>query len=124
MKIVISNKSETPIYEQLYSQIVADIICGDVLPDECLPSIRFVARELEISVIPVKAAYELLEKDGYIYTVPGKGCFVAKVETNLQKNKLAQEKIRECVMYCLKLGLGIDDFLELAKECYEKEKKD
>lgn len=121
MKILISNKSETPIYEQLYSQIVTNIICGELLPDECLPSIRFVARELEISVIPVKAAYELLEKDGYIYTLPGKGCFVARVETDIKKNKLAQEKIRECVAYCLKLGLSSSEFLALAKECCEDE---
>ena len=78
MIILINNKSGQPIYEQIYSQIKNQIIGGDLKENESLPSIRTLAKDLRISVITTKRAYEELERDGYIYTLPGKGSFVAQ----------------------------------------------
>lgn len=78
MIILINNKSGQPIYEQIYSQIKNQIIGGDLKESESLPSIRALAKDLRISVITTKRAYEELERDGYIYTLPGKGSFVAQ----------------------------------------------
>ena len=78
MIILINNKSGQPIYEQIYSQIKNQIIGGDLNENESLPSIRALAKDLRISVITTKRAYEELERDGYIYTLPGKGSFVAQ----------------------------------------------
>ena len=78
MIILINNKSGQPIYEQIYSQIKNQIIGGDLKENESLPSIRALAKDLRISVITTKRAYEELDRDGYIYTLPGKGSFVAQ----------------------------------------------
>ena len=77
MNIIISNLSEQPIYEQITTQIKDLIIKGELKEAEMLPSIRNLAKELKISVITTKRAYEELERDGYITTVPGKGSYVA-----------------------------------------------
>ena len=77
MNILIDNKSGAPIYDQIYSQIKSQIISGALREDEMLPSIRGLAKDLRISFITTKRAYEELEKDGFIYTLPGKGCYVA-----------------------------------------------
>ena len=76
MKIFIDNRGGMPIYEQIYNQIKAQIINSSLNEDESLPSIRNLAKDLRISVITTKRAYDELERDGYIYTVAGKGCFV------------------------------------------------
>ena len=77
MEIVISNSSDKPIYEQISSQIRDSILTGALAPGEALPSIRTLAASLRISAITTKRAYSDLEAQGYIETVPGKGCFVA-----------------------------------------------
>ena len=123
MKLFVLTKSETPLYIQLHDQIVSQIVTGEIGEDYCLPSIRFVARELMISVIPVKAAYELLEKEGYIYTQPGKGCFVASVSTRDKKQQLAYEKLRESVDYCKELGLDLEEITQTVAECYNVKKQ-
>ena len=74
MNILIDNKSGTPIYDQIYSQIKDQIISGALKQDELLPSIRGLAKDLRISFITTKRAYEELEKEGFIYTLPAKGC--------------------------------------------------
>lgn len=121
MKLIVSNKSQTPLYEQLYNQAVMQILSGELKADESLPSIRFVARELEISVVPVKAAYEKLEKDGYIYTVPGKGCFVAPLQTKENQRNLAKQKMSEIVSYCKNLGLANEEIQNILEECIEEQ---
>ena len=91
MNIIIDNKSGKPIYEQIYTQLKEQIIGGDLEADAPLPSIRSLAKDLRISVITTKRAYDELEKEGFIYTVAAKGCFVAAMnlervkEQNLQK---------------------------------------
>ena len=87
MKIIISNSSPEPIYEQIGKQIKSQIISGDLLEGAPLPSIRKLAQELHISVITTKRAYEELEKEGFIDTVGGKGTFVA-----IQNKELLREK--------------------------------
>ena len=87
MKIIIANSSPDPIYEQISRQIKAQIISGELGEGEGLPSIRKLAKELQISVITTKRAYEELEKEGFIDTVSGKGCFVA-----IQNKEFLREK--------------------------------
>ena len=77
MNIFIDNKSGAPIYDQIYSQIKNQIISGALKENEMLPSIRGLAKDLRISFITTKHAYDELEKEGFIYTVPAKGCYVA-----------------------------------------------
>ncbi|MBR0375775.1 MAG: GntR family transcriptional regulator, partial [Firmicutes bacterium] len=77
MDIIISNANNSPIYEQIYDQIKSSILSGRLQEGDMLPSIRALAKDLRISVITTKRAYDELEKDGYIHTVAGKGCFVA-----------------------------------------------
>lgn len=77
MDIIISNSGGKPIYEQIYTQIRNQIISGALAEDEMLPSIRLLAKDLRVSVITTNRAYEELERDGFIYTMAGKGSFVA-----------------------------------------------
>ena len=90
MNIFIDNKSGSPIYDQIYSQIKSQIISGALQEDDPLPSIRNLAKDLHISVITTKRAYDELEKEGFIYTVAAKGCFVSKKNTQL----LQEENLR------------------------------
>ena len=82
MEVIIRNTTNQPIYEQIYTQIKSQIIAGKLSPGEALPSIRALAKDLRISVITTKRAYDELEAEGFLYTVAGKGCFVA--EKNLE----------------------------------------
>lgn len=91
MNIVISNAAGKPIYEQITSQIKQKILSGELRPGDALPSMRFLAKELRISVITTKRAYEELERDGFIHTVVGKGSFVASANMEL----LREESLRE-----------------------------
>ena len=89
MNIVISNKDDRPIYEQIVSQFKEMIISGKLKSGEALPSIRALAKDLRISVITTKRAYEELERDGFIETVAGKGSFVAEQNTEaIREEKL------------------------------------
>ena len=87
MLIFIDNKSGTPIYDQIYTQLKGQIISGALKEDEMLPSIRALAKELRISVITTKRAYDELEQEGFIYTLPGKGSFVAKRNVQLVREE-------------------------------------
>jgi len=87
MNILIDNKSGAPIYDQIYSQIKSQIISGVLREDDMLPSIRGLAKDLRISFITTKRAYEELEKDGFIYTLPGKGCYVAPKNVELLREE-------------------------------------
>ncbi len=123
MNIVISNTSETPLYMQIYEQICAQIITGEIEVESCLPPIRTVAKELRISVIPVKMAWEELERGGFIYTMAGKGCFVAPLqsgELNLKRDSLAYAKMKEDIAYYRSLGLSMQEIIELVKRCYNE----
>lgn len=91
MTILIDNKSGAPIYDQIYSQIKAQIISGALKEDDALPSIRSLAKDLHISVITTKRAYDELEREGFIYTLAAKGCFVAKKNTLLIREETLKQ---------------------------------
>jgi len=124
MLIFINNQNGVPIYDQIYQQIKAQIINGELREDEPLPSIRSLAKELHISVITTKRAYEELEKDGFIYTAPGRGSFVAKKNTELLREETLKQ-IEEHLDTALKLGAagGYDtnDIIDILKTLNEEE---
>ncbi len=118
MHLVIAHKSNQPIYEQLYDQIVGQIVNGEISPGFCLPSIRGVAKEIGVSIITIKKTWELLEENGFIDTVPGKGCFVKKnprVSNEEQKRALAKEKLQEHLRYYKSLGLSVEEIMDILK---------
>ena len=125
MNILIDNKSGEPIYNQIYSQIKNQIISGALKEDEMLPSIRALAKDLRISFITTKRAYEELEREGFIYTLPAKGCYVAKKNTellreeNLKKIEAHMEQISKLAASC---NLSRDDIVEMIVFCMEEEK--
>lgn len=91
MQIFIDNRSGQPIYDQIYSQIKAQILGGALREDEALPSIRTLAKELRISVITTKRAYEDLEQAGFLYTLPGKGSFVAAQNPEIHREEALRQ---------------------------------
>ena len=103
MHIFIDNKSGAPIYDQIKTQIKAQIISGELSPDEMLPSIRGLAKDLRISFITTKRAYDDLEAEGVIYTIPGKGCFAAPRNTQLLREENLK-KIEEHMEEIVRLG--------------------
>ena len=116
MNILIDNKSGTPIYDQIYSQIKSQIISGALKQDELLPSIRGLAKDLRISFITTKRAYEELEKEGFIYTLPAKGCYVApkNVELLREENlKKIEEHIDEIVRLAASCNLSKQEIIEM-----------
>lgn len=122
MTILIDNKSGLPIYDQIYSQIKAQIISGGLQTDEALPSIRNLAKDLRISVITTRRAYDELEQEGFIYTIPGKGCFVAQKnlqllrEENLKKIESHMQSIYRLGQTC---GLSLDEAVEMLRLMWE-----
>ena len=106
MNIVIRNTGDMPIYEQIVVQIKQAIVAGELTEGEALPSMRLLAKELRISVITTKRAYEELEREGFITTVPGKGCFVAPKNLELaRENALRQvEEHLQKALECARLG--------------------
>ena len=91
MELIIRNTNNQPIYEQICQQIKAQIISGVLSPGEALPSIRGLAKDLKISVITTKRAYDELEAQGFLTTVAGKGCFVAEKNLDLIRERQLQE---------------------------------
>ncbi|MFH0993846.1 MAG: GntR family transcriptional regulator [bacterium] len=123
MQINIVATSEIPIYKQIYEQISRQILLGDLPGDYCLPSIRSVALELRISVITIKKAWEDLENDGLIYTVVGKGCFVAAVGAGKRQDKrdeLAAEKMKKDIAYYKGLGFTLAEIHDLVSTYYDE----
>lgn len=121
MNIAISNTSEKPIYQQLYEQISAQILNGQLESGYHLPPIRQAATELRVSIITVKKAWEELERLGLIYTVTGKGCFVNDLSPSdiLQKRKeLIVKQMLIDTSYYKSFGLSLEDVIELLKEVY------
>ena len=122
MQLYIDNRSGAPIYDQIYSQIKDAILSGQVTEGEALPSIRALAKDLRISVITTKRAYDELENEGFIYTLPGKGCFVAERSTellreeNLKKIESHMQEIRRLANACRLTDRDLDDMWRLQKE--------
>ena len=124
MKILISNSSPDPIYTQVSKQIKAHVLSGELKEGDSLPSIRKLARELQISVITTKRAYDELMKEGFIDTVGGKGCFVAMQNKELlkeKKMKTIEEKLSEAVKDARKLGINKKELKEMLLLLYDEE---
>lgn len=125
VNIFIDVKSGTPIYDQICSQIKQQIISGELAENEMLPSIRGLAKDLKISFITTKRAYEELEKEGFIYTIQAKGCYVAPKnlelirETNLKKIEEHIDAVIELAAAC---KLSAEEILEIMKFALEGEK--
>ena len=116
MNIFIDNKSGLPIYDQITSQIKSQIISGALREDQLLPSIRNLAKDLGISVITTRRAYDELEREGFIYTVAGKGCFVAAKNTELLREenlRQIEERLQEIRDLAAACGLSREDIIEM-----------
>lgn len=116
MNINIQSKSSMPIYEQIKNQIKDNIISGTLKEGEPLPSIRNLARDLKISVITTKRAYEELEKEGLVYSVAGKGFYVDSPDTGYLAEKKVQgleEQMDEVLTLCKKAGLSKEDVRDM-----------
>lgn len=124
MNIIISNSSGKPIYEQIADQIKAAVINGELTAGEPLPSIRLLAKELQISVITTKRAYEELEKEGFIETTPGKGSFIASHNKELLRERRLKElenMLLEAIA-CSKLtGLSLSELKEMLEILYNED---
>ena len=121
MNIAISNTSEKPIYQQLFEQISAQILRGEIGKDYRLPPIRQAANELRVSIITIKKSWEELERCGLIYTITGKGCFVADLspEDMLKKrNEMVMKQMAIDTSYYKSLNLTIEEVFELIKKVY------
>lgn len=121
MNVTISNISEKPIYQQLYEQISAQILKGELESGYCLPPIRQAALELRVSVITVKKAWEELERSGLIHTITGKGCFVAEFTSDemlRRRNEMILKQMESDILYYKSLGATLDEVMELLKKIY------
>ncbi len=116
MNLCIDNKSGIPIYDQIYTQIKNQIISGDLQEDTMLPSIRNLAKDLRISVITTKRAYDELEREGFIYTLPAKGCFVAPKNTELLREenlKKMEDYMQKIIHLAASCNLTNDELIEM-----------
>jgi len=122
MNIIISNASKEPIYEQITRQIKDNIINGILYQGELLPSIRSLAKELKISVITTKRAYEELEREGFIETVPGKGSYVSAQNKEFLKEKKIksiEEKLSQAIEDSRLIGLTKEELKEMLDILYD-----
>ena len=117
-------KSGLPIYEQLYRSVTKMAAAGVMEADEKLPAVRALAMELGINPNTVQKAYQMLERDGVIYSVPGKGSFIAgENEAMEQQKELGREKLREAIGYAFDCGLSAEALTELCEQYIEERGK-
>ena len=124
LDIIISNQSGRPLYEQIASQIKGQILSGKLPPGEMLPSMRLLAKELRISVITTKRAYEELERDGFIATVTGKGSFVTGTDPELvheEHLRRAEEHLQQAVEVALSGGITKEELHDMLDLLYAPE---
>lgn len=123
MNLFIDNKSGLPIYDQIYKQIKNQIISGELCEDEALPSIRNLAKDLRISVITTKRAYDELEKEGFVYTIPAKGCFVAAKNTELLREenlKQIENHMQKIMQLAVSCNLSEQDIVDMFHISWEE----
>lgn len=124
MDIILSNSSGKPIYQQIADQVKEQVCSGALAAGDALPSMRLLAKELRISVITTKRAYEELEKDGFLYTIPAKGCYVAPRNKELLREenlKKIEGHIDEILSLAAACGLSQADILEMVRFAMEGE---
>lgn len=125
MKMIISNSSSVPIYEQIKKSIINQILEGELNEDELLPSIRVLAGDIKISAMTIKKAYDELEKEGYLKSIQGKGTFVAPKNTELAKEqaqKDIEKYIEKIVAISNRFGIDENDVIEMFKMIYGEDK--
>ncbi|NBJ70291.1 MULTISPECIES: GntR family transcriptional regulator [Clostridia] len=123
MQILISNSSKEAIYQQIKNQIKEKVMAGELQEGYALPSMRQLAKDLHISVITTKRAYEELEKEGFIYSIMGKGSFIAEQNPDIIKEKklaTIEEKLVEVIVNSKELGLSLHDIKEWMTILYEE----
>ena len=116
MNLIISNSSGKPIYEQITDQIKTSILSGELQEGQALPSMRALARDLRISVITTKRAYEDLERDGFVVTVAGKGCFVAPRNLELMREehrKKVEEALTKAIEQAKAASIDLPELVEM-----------
>ena len=124
MDIILSNSSGKPIYEQITDQIKEQIMTGTLAAGDALPSMRLLAKELRISVITTKRAYEELEREGFLDNVPGKGCFVAPQNRELLREtqlRRVEEKLSQAVDEARRGGYSLEELQEMLDILYQGE---
>ena len=125
MKMIISNSSSVPIYEQIKKSIINQILEGELNEDELLPSIRVLAGDIKISAMTIKKAYDELEKEGYLKSIQGKGTFVAPKNTELAKEQAQKDienYIEKIVAISNRFEIDENDVIEMFKMIYEEDK--
>ncbi len=126
MKIIISNSSPTPIYEQIKNTIINQIISGELVEEEPLPSIRTLASDINISIMTIKKAYDELEKEGYIFQVQGKGSYVAKRNSELIKENALKEienYLEQAILLAKQFDVSSQEIIDLIKILMESDKE-
>jgi len=121
--IIISNSSGKPIYEQITDQVKEQIMAGALAAGDALPSMRLLAKELRISVITTKRAYEELERDGFLENVPGKGCFVAPQNRELLREaqlRRVEEKLTQAIEEARRGAVSLEELKEMLTELYQE----
>lgn len=123
MNIIISNNSDNPIYEQIKEQIKNQILNGKLKEGDMLPSMRLLAKELRISIITTKRAYEELERDGYIESFTGKGSFVKSVNKEMLRENIVyeiEELFEQVLLKSRVAGMNYEDLTEILKILYDE----
>ena len=123
MNLIISNSSGKPIYEQITAQIKNSILSGELQEGEALPSMRALAKDLRISVITTKRAYEDLERDGFVVTVAGKGCFVAPRNLELmreEQRKRIEQTLEQAVEQAQAASITLEEMQQMLSLLYEE----
>lgn len=126
MHLVISNSSSVPIYEQIKAQIIEQIMNDELKEDEMLPSIRSLSKDIRISLMTIKKAYDQLESDGYIVSIAGKGTFVAPRNSNLVKEhaqKEIEDNIQKAIDLAVRYDISKDEIIDLVNMLYEGDNK-
>ncbi|WAA12459.1 GntR family transcriptional regulator [Fervidibacillus halotolerans] len=122
MQIIISNQSKEPIYRQIYAQIRKQILTNELKAGELLPSMRQLAKDLDISIITTKRAYEELENDGFIYSIVGKGSFVSEQNKEMileRKMKVIEEQLMSAIQNSKEIGIELEELKELLTLLYK-----
>ncbi len=124
MEIVVSNKTSRPLYEQISTQVKTQIMSGELKAGEALPSIRSLAKSLQISILTVQKAYDLLQADGFIETTAGKGCFVSVQNQDFyleEQQKKIEERLNEAIEIALASGIPLNKLINLLTLLYEED---
>lgn len=124
--IVVRNTTQTPIYQQIYDQISSQIINGDLEPDQLLPSMRTAAKELRVSIITIKKTWEMLESQGLIYTVQGKGSYVrshTRIDLQEKKKETVKQVLKDALETLRSYDISKETLIEAIDELYEEIKK-